>query len=232
MFSELLQLAVSNLGRARARLIMTAGGVVVGTSAVILLIALTFGLQRAAETSIGNDSALTQIDVYEMWGETGSISPKLNDETIRKLWEIPGVKLVIPRVYLQSSELRAGDYFGYGSIAGIDPRLLPYMGLTVQRCELSFDSGLAIVGSAIGQNFYDPNAEEWQALNLDLMQESPLKLVMGNYTTGATRKVDLPISAVLSENMAHDYMIYLPVEQVKSWNEWISMTPKPLSTLM
>ena len=38
MFSELAGLAIGNLFRARARLAMTAGGVVVGTSAVILLV--------------------------------------------------------------------------------------------------------------------------------------------------------------------------------------------------
>ena len=64
MFQELLQLAISNLGRARARLLMTVGGVVVGTTAVILLIALTFGLQNAAEAGIGESTTLTQIDVY------------------------------------------------------------------------------------------------------------------------------------------------------------------------
>ena len=39
MIGELLPLALGNLARARGRLIMTAGGVLVGTSAVVLLIA-------------------------------------------------------------------------------------------------------------------------------------------------------------------------------------------------
>ena len=51
MFYELSLLAIGNLFRARARLIMTAGGVLVGTTAVILLIALTIGLQNAAEAA-------------------------------------------------------------------------------------------------------------------------------------------------------------------------------------
>ena len=63
MFYELGLLAIGNLFRARTRLIMTAGGVLVGTSAVILLIALTIGLQNAAEAGIGNDSSLTEIEV-------------------------------------------------------------------------------------------------------------------------------------------------------------------------
>lgn len=62
MFGELAQLAVGNLSRARARLAMTAGGVLVGTTAVVLLIAMTIGLQQAAESGIGSSSSLTEID--------------------------------------------------------------------------------------------------------------------------------------------------------------------------
>ncbi len=61
MLYELATLSVHNLLRARARLMMTSGGVMIGTTAVILLIALTIGLQSAAEASIGNDASLTQI---------------------------------------------------------------------------------------------------------------------------------------------------------------------------
>ena len=68
MFYELSLLAIGNLARARARLVMTAGGVLVGTTAVILLIALTFGLQNAAEAGIGTSAALTEIQVYPNYG--------------------------------------------------------------------------------------------------------------------------------------------------------------------
>lgn len=82
MFSELAGLAIGNLFRARARLAMTAGGVVVGTSAVILLVALTFGLQRSAEAGIGNSSAVTEIQVYPSWeippGQSPEDMPQLN----------------------------------------------------------------------------------------------------------------------------------------------------------
>lgn len=58
MLYELTQLALRNLTRARARLIMTAGGVLVGTAAVILLIAITVGLQAIAEAGIGSSTSL------------------------------------------------------------------------------------------------------------------------------------------------------------------------------
>ena len=222
MWTELFQLAIRNLGRARARLIMTAGGVVVGTSAVILLVALTYGLQNAAEAGIGSDASLTQIDVYPMWGETGSTSPELNDETIVALWQIPNVQAVVPRVMVQSGEMHIGKYSGYASFIGIDPRILPYMGLTVAEGELSLERGQAIAGYAISQNFYDPKAEEWTPIEVDLMAESPVELLMYSYT-GATRDEDLNFTGRLAEgNGFYDYVVFIPMEQAIEWNEWIT----------
>ena len=103
MFYERSPLAIGNLARARARLVMTAGGVLIGTTAVILLIALTFGLQRAAEAGIGSSSALTEIQVYPNYGggpggSTPDEIPQLTVDAVKAFWTIPGVAAVIPMV--------------------------------------------------------------------------------------------------------------------------------------
>ena len=135
MLYELAQLAVHNLLRARARLAMTAGGVLVGTTAVVLLIALTIGLQNAAEAGFGNSSALTQIQVYPSWDRDCS-APTLDANAVAQLRQIPDVTAVIPMLDLQSwGQLVAGDYMGGGQTLGIDPRYLPYLGLTVSQGE-------------------------------------------------------------------------------------------------
>lgn len=221
MFGELLQLAISNLGRARARLIMTAGGVVVGTCAVILLIALTFGLQKAAEAGIGNSAMLTQLDVYPMWGDATGNIPQLNDEAVRALWKIDGVQLVMPIVRLQSSELLYDDYHGYADIIGIDPRLIPYMKVTASVGSLSLENGQAIAGFTVGQNFYDPTSENYEPIIIDIMQ-NPIELRLFNWNTGTSRDIDMIFSAQLTETGTFsDYSIYMDIEQVKSWNEWV-----------
>lgn len=221
MFSELLQLAISNLGRARARLIMTAGGVVVGTCAVILLIALTFGLQKAAEAGIGNNAMLTQIDVYPMWGDATGNIPQLDDEAVRTFWQIPGVRLVLPIVRLQAGELLYDDFTGYAEVIGVDARLVSYMGIQANMGELSLANGQAIAGFTIGQNFYDPYAEEYVPVTVDIMQQ-PIELRLYNWTTGATRDMDMKFSAQLAETGGFsDYVIYMDIDQVKTWNEWI-----------
>ncbi|OQY78122.1 MAG: hypothetical protein B6D42_16270, partial [Anaerolineae bacterium UTCFX5] len=118
---ELLQLAFGNLLRARARFVMTAGGVLVGTVAVILLIALTIGLQNAAEAGIGSSTALTELDVWPSWNPNvpSDQAPQLTIETVRSLWKVPDVVLVIPSANLDGGgEMTAGQYTGYSGGVG------------------------------------------------------------------------------------------------------------------
>jgi len=145
MFYELALLAIGNLNRARARLAMTAGGVLVGTTAVILLVALTAGLQQAAEASIGSNSQLLELDVSPNYNfkssgdqqQQPSEIKQLTVEEVNKFRKIPGIAVVIPITNLQSGEINAGKYTGYASVQGIDPTLLPYMGLSAQQGTLT-----------------------------------------------------------------------------------------------
>src|SRR5215510_4907995 len=160
MFGELFALAFNNLLRARARLIMTAGGVLVGTTAVILLIALTIGLQNSAEAGIGNDASLTEIEVYPNYSFSPGAStptdiPQLTIKAVNNFWKIPGVAAVIPMTRLQGGEILAGKYTGYADILGIDPRLLPYLNITAQQGELKLASGDMLIGAHAADYFYD-----------------------------------------------------------------------------
>jgi putative ABC transport system permease protein len=229
MWSELFHLAWGNLGRSRARLAMTAGGVVVGTSAVILLIALTLGLQEAAEAGIGSNVSLIQIDVSAAWHES---APRLNDEAIRLLRRIDGVRLVIPTLRLQAGEIYADDYAAYADIQGIDPSLIPYLGWEAASGNLRLNEGMVIVGSRVGEVFYDPeNIVEYTPVTVDMMTAS-LELNLSNYTTGSKRQLDVLPAALLAETGdISDYVIYMSLDEVKRWNEWITgqaYTPETL----
>lgn len=223
MFGELMQLAVGNLGRARARLFMTAGGVLVGTTAVVLLIALTFGLQRSAEASIGSNSSLTEIQVYPAWDrQMDEEVPQLTMDAVRAFWKIPGVASVIPVAPLQTgAEMIAGDYRGWGEVMGIDPSLLPYLGAEIQQGVMSLQPGEVIVGAQVSQNFYDPEAEEWQPVTVDVMS-TPMQLMIYQYTetTSSEREIDINIVGQLAPGGFYDYAILMPIQDVLKLNEW------------
>lgn len=227
MLYELSRLAVNNLARARARLFMTAGGVLVGTTAVILLIALTIGLQRAAEAGIGNSATLTEIYVYPSWGsgQSGESIPQLDVPAVREMWQIRGVAAVIPMIYYQGgAELASGDLRNYGQLLGIDPSLLPYLGVTVEQGVLSLEDDQVIFGGGVGDYFYDPEADEWQPQMLDVMTQ-PIELRIYSYDGGDDQEIDLNIAGELAIGTNnYDGSIIMPIERVIELNEWTTGT--------
>lgn len=231
MFYELAMLAINNLGRARARLLMTSGGVLVGTTAVIILIALTIGLQESAESGFGSSAALTEIQVYPNYapnpdGSFPETVPELTAETVRQLWQIPGVAAVIPMVNLQGGEMLAGEYTGYTQILGVDPTLLPYMGLQVTKGQLTLERGQALIGAHAGDYFNNPKAsgDTYQPVQVDLF-ETPFKVKLYQYTsaTPTERRVDITPAGLLQEGTSmYDYALIVPLEDVIRLNEWIT----------
>lgn len=237
MFVELVRLAVGNLLRARARLAMTAGGVLVGTTAVILLIALTIGLQNAAEASIGASGSLTELQVYpnfsgDFSGNVRSVEeiPQLNLDAVRALWQIEGVAAVIPMASLYNLQLKSGDYFGWGQVFGVDPAAFPYLGVQLQSGQPTIGTNQAVIGGRVGEQFYDPeNTDEFVPIVLDLSVE-PVSMVIyqSTGTSFSEREHDLQINGVLPPGTNYDGAVFLPMQDViryKEWSEGIEYDP-------
>src|SRR3972149_6726995 len=66
---DLIRLVLENLGRRKARVALTAIGVVIGTAAVVVLVSLGIGIQRNATEQLGGISDLTLIYVSPTYGE-------------------------------------------------------------------------------------------------------------------------------------------------------------------
>src|SRR5512134_808832 len=102
-FFDLLFLILYNLGRRKARVALTAIGVVIGTAAVVILVSLAFGLQRNATSQLYGIGDLTLIQVYPNWGEpTTPNGPPgeqkmITDDSMAEIQAIPGVKAAIAR---------------------------------------------------------------------------------------------------------------------------------------
>lgn len=227
MFYELAQLAIGNLKRARARLAMTAGGVVVGTSAVILLIALTIGLQASAERGIGENASLTELNVYPSWGrpfgDQDVSPPQLDIAAVNTFWRIPGVAAVIPVTGVRGgAELRVDDYMAYPQILGIDTALLPYLGVDVMQGELALEEGKnqIIVGAMVGSYFFDPESDQWEPITVDLFAES-VRMTTWNMT-GEQQRMNITVRAVLAPSSSFDNVVFMPIRDMIALNEWIT----------
>ena len=66
-FSDLFTLIMDNLGRRKARVALTAVGVIIGTAAVVVLVSLAIGLQQNATQQLYGIGDLTQIQVYPFY---------------------------------------------------------------------------------------------------------------------------------------------------------------------
>src|SRR5512143_1249726 len=115
---DLMALIFYNLGRRKGRVALTAVGVVIGTAAVVLLVALATGLQRNATNQFSGMADLTLITVQPKYdqgvpmqkvvvagGGGGSSAgqggqPKiklLTNQAIQDIGALEGVTAVMPR---------------------------------------------------------------------------------------------------------------------------------------
>ena len=115
-FFDLLALIIGNLARRKGRVALTAIGVIIGTTAVVLLVSLGVGLQKNAESQLGGIGDLTRIVVYPGFTEGGGgvvieavpgggmpeQTAPLNDAALATIAALPGVTAVIPQDYFQA----------------------------------------------------------------------------------------------------------------------------------
>jgi putative ABC transport system permease protein len=159
---DLLRLVWANLRRMKARVAMTAIGVVIGTAAVIVLISLAAGLQRTATEGVGSIGDLTEITVISrtfiraMGGSAGPGGEEavLDDHTLREIRDLPGVVAATPREQLMGGgTLRLNRLLGGAQIEGIDPT-------QVEGLDFALASGMgrlgrwqALVGARLAEGF-------------------------------------------------------------------------------
>lgn len=97
-----------NLWRMKLRTALTSVGVMIGTAAIVAMIALSLGLKENAVKSLENFGNLTEMDVEPMYyiTEEDRVIPdeerkKLNMEAVQELKKIPGIAAVMPVKRLQ-----------------------------------------------------------------------------------------------------------------------------------
>jgi len=168
--TDLIALIWSNLARRKGRVALTAIGVVIGTTAVVLLVSLGVGLQQNAQSQLGGIGDLTRITVYPGFSETGGAvvmdaqgngapaqTAPLNEAALQAIAAIPGVTAVIPQDYFMGgATIKIGRLEGGGSIIGAGTEELSALGVTAAQGTTDLARGTIIVGSQVANNFYDP----------------------------------------------------------------------------
>ncbi len=241
---DLLSLILSNLGRRKARVALTAIGVVIGTAAVVILVSLAIGLQKNATERLYGIGDLTTINVMPTYGG-GPMMPGvavkvsggggsgdqpqqklITEDSLTELAALPGVVTVIPRDYPQGGfMMKYNRLEGGANVIGIGVDDLSMLGLQASQGVLTIEKNSVVIGSMVSRNFYDPKARPGkeapeppdlfgQDLTVTLMRWDQ----QGNQTQKTTK---LKVVGVLKETRGEsDYSIYMPLKALTAYNEW------------
>lgn len=239
-FIDLLRLIFGNLSRRKARVALTAIGVVIGTAAVVILVSLAIGLQRNANEQLYGIGDLTQIQVSPTYGEGPVMGPGgggggsevpsqtalLTNFALDDLRAIPGVEWVIPREFMMAGGLvKFQKLEGWANIIGIATDDLADLGLEALQGDTALGRGVIVVGPMVANSFYDPRLRPGQEPPPppDLYDQQ-IQFVVSKWDAQGveTRKtLSLRVTGMLKETRGEsDWTIYMPLDQVKALNEW------------
>ncbi|NLK87072.1 MAG: ABC transporter permease [Clostridiaceae bacterium] len=162
---DIIRLAFKNFMRRKTRSILTILGVLIGTSAIVVMLSLGIGMNESFRRQLSSMGSLNVIDVNPWYfiedGRGGGYSGQnvLDDKAVAKIAAIEGVEAVTP--FLQTGlRLVSGKYVMYANIMGVDPNALEAFGYkTAKGRMLTEDDTTALLfGSNTPYDFYNPRA--------------------------------------------------------------------------
>jgi len=242
---DLLRLIFGNLGRRKARVALTAIGVVIGTAAVVILVSLGIGLQMSANEQLYGIGDLSQIQVSPTFGGevvygpvfgggggggnggTGIDEPRLlTNDALEELRAIPGVESVVPQdFYYSAMTMKFKRLEGGSGIRGVGVGDLNVLGLNAAQGGTGLKRGAVIVGALVPTGFYDPRLRPGQEPSPppDLYdQQIQLDLIKWDANGVEIRKhYNLQVVGVLAQTGSDpDYTVFMTLDEVKAFNEW------------
>jgi len=243
---DLLRLIFGNLNRRKARVALTAIGVVIGTAAVVILVSLAIGLQRNANEQLYGIGDLSQIQVSPTFGGEGGpvfvsgpggggkggggdglSEPRLlTNAALTELRDLPGVEVVIPQEFFYSSMIMKFKRLEGGSgIRGVGAADLNVLGLGAIQGVTELKRGSVIIGSMVPANFYDPRLRPGQEPPPppDLYDQQLLVTLMKWDTNGneIRKNLSLRVIGVLEQTGSDaDWTVFMSLDEVKTMNEW------------
>lgn len=241
-FVDLIYMVRGNLWCRKTRVLMTLGGVLIGSTTIILLVALGLGMQKNMTESIGKIGDLTTLTVQVP--PECTLPPRqrpqqcknaiLNGDLLEKIRQTPEVKGAAAQVFLKSSPtyLRYKNMETNVVVIGVDPALLPSLGYPLARGELKISTNQVVVGPKVADYMFDLHKKQpvssdldllgaWVDINLQRMANSQEVL-----KENEVRRLRVQITGVLGETGgASDYVMYYPLNEVERWNRWLLGRP-------
>ncbi|MCI8624627.1 MAG: ABC transporter permease [Provencibacterium sp.] len=144
--SDKISMCLRNLWRRKMRTFLTTFGVVIGTCAIIVMVSLGVGMDKAQSDMLEGMGNLTLINVYEGYdyetyqamqamGRDMSNPPKLNYDAVRQMKQLPNVRAATPMEYLwEEVVLHVDERYCYrGNVIGIDMESMEAFGFSLEE---------------------------------------------------------------------------------------------------
>ena len=240
---DLIQMCLRNLIRRKYRTLLTLVGVVAGTCAVVLMIAVGLGMKASQQAQLAQMGDLTVIEVYS-YGNVDKNGNKvvLDDDAIEKILSYKGVLTATPLYYPRylRGTLHAGGNGRYtldlGNVVGVYPEALPVFGyqLIQGSWEEAFASPNSIVSGQYtaynlrdsrkkrGNNRVDPNpgADGKKPDPFVDLTDTKLVIKMSQESENAKKLEYKPtVTAIMKEDWQRGYEtsrgMFMSVEDIK-----------------
>ena len=235
-FRDLTFLVVSNLRRMKLRLALTSLGVVIGTSAIVLMLSLGIGLQANLTAQLGDLGAATHINVMGGGMVMGTEEAgQLDDRALESFAEIEHVEAVMPSVYVQTIQsLRYKRYETFLGVQGVPMDAFEQFGYELEDGRLPRNNKEILIGAAVPASFASgdmvPNASGGSTPELDLLgkrlvasiveypSEEDMKAGISSDPTESTRKLTV-VGILAPIDMQTDSSAYVTLDAALDLND-------------
>jgi ABC-type antimicrobial peptide transport system permease subunit len=177
---DLIRMAFKNLFRSKVRTTLTVLGIVIGTTAIIIMLSLGIAMNVSYKEQMSKMGSMNAIEVYPNWENIEPrkrrtdewVEPKITQEQLDQIAQIPHVKAVTP-FYQTSVKMEIGKYIGYVNLVGIEPGAMPALEYKVSEGRLlNPDDKLQIVfGFRMKDQFYNPKSMRRGRFGFGMSQE-------------------------------------------------------------
>ncbi len=237
---DLLRLVLSNLKRMKARVAMTAIGVIIGTAAVVVLVSLGAGLQKLATESLygmgGLDELMVRNDSY--WGgmevKVGGGQQQqpqqtlvLDDDTLDQIRQMEGVIAATPFLdVMMMGPLKLDRQEGWAQIYGVEMDEFVKIA-KLKRGTMELYRGQVVIGAIVPENFVPwelrmesetpPPAPELMGKMLQMMQYTYNE---GDMYPAESVVARLEVVGELQrQGYVYDYSIFMPLKEARRLNQ-------------
>lgn len=128
-FYDLMTMSLGNLWRRKLRTVLTVLGVLIGTTSIVAMLSLAFGMKQMIMDEYASMGSVTQIMISGGGGDMDSSSSQtdtstmLTETNMQMFQDMEHVKSVLPQLSFDGN-MQSGRYSGYANLIGVDQSLL------------------------------------------------------------------------------------------------------------